>query len=123
VLFNKAVTALIDYPAGKTGSYVVPGSVITIGIWQSPQNLPGPFASCFGLTSVTIPDSVTLIGQRAFLDCTSLTGVDFGNGVNAIASLAFQGCTNLTTVTIPDSVAEIGDGAFSGCSSLTLGLQ
>ena len=51
--------------------------------------------------------------------CTSLTSVTIPNSVTSIGDSAFSGCTSLTSVTIPDSVTSIGDGAFVGCTSLT----
>ena len=77
------------------------------------------FVGCTGLTSVTIPDSVTSIGDYAFRDCTGLTSVTIGNSVASIGDYAFYGCTGLTSVTIPDSVESIGDYAFYDCSGLT----
>ena len=72
-----------------------------------------------GLTNITIPDSVTSISYDAFYGCTGLTSVTIGNSVTSIGSYAFYGCTGLTSVTIPDRVTSIGEAAFSGCSGLT----
>ena len=77
------------------------------------------FEGCTSLTSITIPNSVTTIGDWAFEDCCSLTSVTIGDSVTSIGWGAFEGCSSLTSVTIPDSVTEIGERAFSGCSSLT----
>ena len=77
------------------------------------------FSGCSGLTSVTIPNSVTLIGVGAFERCTGLTSVTIPNSVTLIGVGAFSGCTGLTSVTIPNSVTSIGNSAFSGCSGLT----
>ena len=71
------------------------------------------------LTSMTIPNSVTSIGNRAFRNCTSLTSVTIGESVTSIGNYAFQDCSSLTSVTIPNSVTSIGYYAFSNCSSLT----
>ena len=77
------------------------------------------FYHCSGLTSVTIPNSVTSIGERAFFNCTGLTSVTIGNTVITICDYAFYNCSDLTSVTIPNSVTTIGGSAFSLCCSLT----
>ena len=77
------------------------------------------FYKCYSLTSITIPDSVTSIGQYAFYYCTSLTSVTIGNGVTSIGYNAFDNCTSLTSVTIGNSVTRIGGSAFENCTSLT----
>ena len=71
------------------------------------------------ITSVTIPNSVTSIGDYAFSYCTSLASITIGNSVTSIEDRAFENCTSLTNITIPNSVTNIGDDAFSGCTSLT----
>ena len=70
------------------------------------------------MTSITIPDSVTSIGNGAFSGCTSLTSITILDGVTSIGRGAFFGCTILTTIRIPSSVTTIGDKAFSGCYEL-----
>ena len=77
------------------------------------------FSSCSGLTSVTIPNSVTSIGDRAFYWCDGLTSVTIGNSVESIGNYAFEWCSGLTSVTIPNSVTTIGIGTFSHCHGLT----
>ena len=77
------------------------------------------FNYCRGLTSVTIPNSVTRIGVEAFDGCTGLTSVTIPNSVTSIENHAFRNCTGLTSVTIPNSVTSIGSGAFDGCTGLT----
>ena len=76
------------------------------------------FIGCTGLTSVTIPNSITSIGGRAFLGCTGLTSVAIPNSVTIIGSEEFMNCTGLTSVTIPNSVTRIGSEAFMNCTSL-----
>ncbi len=77
------------------------------------------FADCKGLTTITIPNSVTSIGSSAFWGCSGLTSVTIPDSVTSIGSSAFSGCSGLTSVTIPDSVTSIGSSAFWGCSGLT----
>ena len=64
------------------------------------------------LTSLTIPDSVKTIGVRAF-SSNQLTSVTISNSITTIANGTFAG-NQLTNVTIPDSVTSIGDDAFNG---------
>ena len=71
------------------------------------------------ITDLTIPDSVTNIGDYAFSGCSALTSVTIPEGVTSIGNTAFRACSGLTSVTIPDSVTNIGDYAFSGCNGLT----
>ena len=77
------------------------------------------FYGCSGLTSLTLPSSVTSIGRGAFYGCWKLTSLTIPSGVTSIGYSAFRGCSGLTNLTIPSSVTEIGDKAFYGCSGLT----
>jgi len=130
VLYNKDMTALLCYPAGKTGVFAIPESVTSI--------CESAFSGCWSLTGVTVPDSVTEIGVSAFSGCIGLTSVAIPDGVTSIREGAFFCCTGLTSVTIPSSVTEIAGpgensvnlggvvlttyttGAFEGCDSLTI---
>ena len=77
------------------------------------------FYGCSGLTSLTIPSSVTSIGWSAFSGCSGLTSLTIPSSVTSIGYYAFSGCSGLTSLTIPSSVTSIDDNAFSGCSGLT----
>ena len=77
------------------------------------------FMNCTSLTSIEIPDSVTIIDDYAFSYCTKLTTVIIPNSVTKIETSLFQGCSSLTSITIPDSVTSIPGLTFYGCTSLT----
>lgn len=81
------------------------------------------FSLCKGLTSVSIPQTVTSIGNQAFSHCRNLASVTidpyvFGNGVS-IGDYAFIGCYALTSITLPQTLISIGEGAFFGCDGLS----
>ena len=77
-----------------------------------------------GLTSVTIPASVTSIGAQTFKGCTNLTTVVFDGDsqLSSIGASAFYGCTNLSSITLPNSLQSIGNFAFyqSGLTSIVV---
>ena len=77
------------------------------------------FLSCTGLASVTIPNNVTSIGDEAFYLCTNLTSVTISIGVASIGNSDFESCYSLTSVTIPNSVTSIEPCAFDHCTNLT----
>ena len=76
-------------------------------------------SNCIGLTSLTLPSSITEIGELAFLNCRGLTNFTIPSGVTSIGSGAFFCCYGLISLTIPSSVTWIGSEAFKVCSSLT----
>ena len=76
------------------------------------------FGYCESLTSVTIGNGVKSFGWGTFNDCKVLASVTIPGSVTSIAYSAFQGCSGLTSVTIPDGVTSIEDHAFEGCSGL-----
>ncbi|MDR0713506.1 MAG: leucine-rich repeat domain-containing protein, partial [Bacteroidales bacterium] len=114
VLFNKAGTVLVTCPAGKTGAYVIPATVTSIGFYA--------FDGCSGLTgSLNLPAGLTSIGDGAFLGCRSFTGsLNLPAGLTSIGYEAFRSCSGLTgSLNLPAGVTSIRESAFSDCSGLT----
>jgi hypothetical protein len=145
ILYNKDQTALICYPAGRTGTVTIPNSVTSIN--------QGAFGGCSGLTSITIPSNVTTIQLGAFNLCTNLETINVNpantayssidgilynkdqttlicypagragtitipNSVSVIGYSAFED-SKLISITIPNSVTSIEGYAFYHCNSLT----
>jgi hypothetical protein len=79
------------------------------------------FTSRRVITSISIPASVTSIGQYSFYGCSGLTSLSFESGIaiESIEASTFTYCTALPSITIPASVTSIGLTAFESCSSLT----
>ena len=149
IIVGKAVTSIGNYAfrncSGLT-SVTIPSSVTSIGDWafdgcsglasfvvdsanQHYSAINDLLCSKDGktliacpdrLTSVTIPSSVTSIGNRAFGGCSGLASLTIPSSVTSIGDYAFYNCSGLTSVTIPASVTSIGDSVFDNCSSLTL---
>ena len=81
------------------------------------------FTGCASLTAITIPNSVTSIGDRAFLGCTALTAITIPNSVTSIGNTAFLGCNSLTTVYNQSSLVFTKGAASYGyvaCYATTL---
>ena len=106
----------------KLGDYVFNGcSGLTSLTLPSSVTKIGCYAlsNCIGLTSLTLPSSVTEIGEGAFLNCRGLTNFTIPSGVTSIGHGAFFCCYGLISLTIPSCVTAIGSRAFNDCSGLT----
>lgn len=81
------------------------------------------FEECSVLTDVTLPKSLTAIGDSAFEGCVDLSSVVLPEGVTSIADWAFAGCSALSSVTVPASVTSIGFDAFGEFPLLSLTVE
>lgn len=110
----------ITYPhyTNLSGALVIPNRVSNNGTSYAVTSIGSAFYGCSGLTSVTIPNSVTSIGDGAFENCSGLTSVTIPNSVTSIGNYAFSGCSSLTEITSMSSVApSLGLGVFSSVST------
>lgn len=76
------------------------------------------FIKCTSLKSVSMPESMTWIGDSAFAGCTGLEQVEISPNLTAIGSKSFYSCSDLTSVVVPDKVTSIESLAFFGCLNL-----
>ena len=76
------------------------------------------YHKCVGLTSVTIGNSVTSIGDYAFYGCSELMRVDIVDGVKSIGFNAFAFCSNLEELYISNTIESIFNCAFEGCTNI-----
>ena len=108
------------YCLGYKGSKISGDLILKIGTILIAY---GAFEDCTELTSVSIPNSVTSIGNSAFSGCSGLKSVDF-NAENCTTMGSsdcpvFENCSALTTLTIGEKVVIIPDYTFKSCSNLT----
>lgn len=76
------------------------------------------FSGCSNLSAVTLPGSVTNVGDETFANCSSLNSVIIPRGVSHIGNSAFYGCRAMQEVQIPETVTSIGNAAFYGCQAM-----
>lgn len=116
VLYSADGKTLVYCPASKSGAFAIPVGTQTVA--------PGAFIGCNGLTEITVPNTVTLIGECAFYGLSdNLTKLTFaGNAFNdmIIDNYAFRGCEKLATIEFVagSRVTTIGEGAFMGCKDI-----
>lgn len=75
------------------------------------------FQECYGITGISIPDTVIEISRYAFNNCNNVETLYIGKSVKTIGDHAFYSCESLTSISIPDSVTTLGNVAFGFCSS------
>ena len=111
-------TATVTKYNGTGGNVIIPSSINVNSINYTVVSIGTYAFKGKGLTSITIPNSITSIGNNAFDSCTSLTSATIGEGVVTIGTSVFQN-SGLKSITIPNSVTSIGNKAFYNCTSLT----
>lgn len=102
-------------PAGFNGALDIPS---WLGGYPVTSIARMAFHQNSSITSVSVPNIVTSIGDGAFQFC-SLSSIELSDSVTSIGNYAFNGCENLSGITIPQGVTNIGTGAFDNCPSLS----
>lgn len=94
-------------------AFAIKEQITSVSVPDSITIIPeGAFNACTGLTEIDLPDTLTCIENDAFCGCSALRSIRIPDGVTFIGPSAFSGCTELADVTIPESVTSIGENAF-----------
>lgn len=108
-------TATITKYKGAGGAVEIPA---TLGGYPVTGIKMQAFIECTSLKSVSMPESMTWIGDSAFAGCTGLEQVKISPNLTTIGPNSFYSCNGLTSVVVPDKVTSIGSLAFFGCLNL-----
>ena len=113
-----------EYSVTKIGGYAFKGSAVTSVSMPEGITIIGfeAFSGCQNLESVALPESLTTLDYDAFNSCQSLKTIKIPSGVTAIPGSCFYCCSSLESVTIPEGVMTIGEYAFCGCNHKELTL-
>lgn len=99
----------------------LPEGIISIGadnVGHHAVNYAGVFSHCTNLVSISLPDSLEVIGDNAFSGCSSLRSITLPPKLTSIHESVFWGCAGLTEIVIPEGVTHIEDSAFNSCTNL-----
>lgn len=112
--------ATVAFNGIRTNSEMVdiPASVEYDGVTYTVVGIAPSALYNEGVSSVSIPSTVTYIGNSAFRGCSQLSEIVIPDGVVSIGQYAFS-ASGLVSVDIPDSVTTLDRGAFERCSRLT----
>lgn len=113
------ITGLVSSMSGAVSIPSTLNGHSVVAIADASSSADGVFYRCTGITSVSLPSTLTKIGDYSFSWCTGMTSVSIPSNVVQIGKNAFESCRKLTAVTLPDGVATLGDSAFYDCRQLT----
>lgn len=111
-----ASISIVGHTPNPSGAAVIPAAIIgkpVTSIWSK------AFENCSGLTSVSIPSTVSILGSSAFSGCSGLASLVIPPTVSQIGKSSFSGCTGLKTLSLPAGLYYLGDSAFAGCTGLS----
>lgn len=118
---TKTASLMANKNGGYSGDIIVPENVKSSdGVEYCVASFgESCFKDCLGLTSITIPSSVTSLAEYCFDGCSGLTSISVPSSVTRFRGYCFAGCSGLASISIPSSVTSLGNYCFEGCSSLT----
>lgn len=112
----------VVYKKGKSGKKLViacPTAKTSISFAPEVSEISGYAFASSSIKNIVLPDTITFIGDYAFIDCQNLTQCTLSNALNFLNWGAFKDCTSLLEITIPDNITTIYTNTFNGCTSLS----
>ncbi len=106
VVYNDDYTTLVAFPAGQSGSFTIPESVVSIA--------PYSFQYCYNLTEIKMYNNVLTIGASAFAYCWNLSSIKLSDSLKTLSVKALAYCDNLTEIHLPGSLKTIVSNALLG---------
>lgn len=108
-----------NLPSNINGAITIPKEVEYNGVFYPVTSIGiGAFINCTNLSSISLPNTITIIKDEAFQGCSKLAVISIPNSVITIGDYSFYGCSNLGSIVIPNSVTYLGKHIFNGCSKL-----
>ncbi|MBR6441005.1 MAG: leucine-rich repeat domain-containing protein [Bacteroidales bacterium] len=108
-----------NYGSSLAGTLIIPDSVEYNNVSYPVTSIGyNAFHHAYGIDTVILPNTITVIKQEAFCACYDLASVIIPNSVTTLGNLAFASCHNLSDLTIGESVVTIGNQAFDADTSL-----
>ena len=95
-------------------------TVKILGPVKELTGINGVFSGCTELKTITLPDTLTILGNRTFNGCKALETINLPESLTEIGERAFFQCTSLKNVNIPNGVKTVGKQVFGNCNSLEL---
>ncbi len=106
------------YTGSSYKTYYIPASLKDVTITGGNKLLYGTFYGCSGLNRITLPETITGIGQNAFYQCTALSEITIPKNVTSLEAYAFAGCTGMKYVTFSGKAPTIAATAFTGVTAM-----
>lgn len=111
MLYTKDGKTLVRCPSERKGDVIIQEGTVSIGMDAFRQTK---------ISSVTLPDSMCMLYEKAFCECRNLEHVNFGKGITYIGTTAstsiFESCLSLKKLEFPEQITSIGNKAFYNCS-------
>ena len=116
---NSGKITITGYAGVPAGNLVIPNTINGLPVTEiADQAFSNQFSDNDLLTGISIPSTVTRIGNGAFFSCHGITQINLPISLTQIGSSSFS-FTGLSTIIIPQSTSTIGSFAFSDCRNLT----